>query len=68
MDALKEEKRHNEAINILEQYCDDCDKTISYAIESGHYKTAFRLCSQHNKNDIRGRSSISLINLNKMAS
>ncbi|XP_028167442.1 elongator complex protein 1 [Ostrinia furnacalis] len=53
VNALKEEKRHNEALNILEKYYDDCEKTISYAIESGHYKTALRLCSQHSKSDLR---------------
>ncbi|KAG6444956.1 hypothetical protein O3G_MSEX003635 [Manduca sexta] len=53
INGLKNEKRHNEALSILEQYYSDPDGTISYAVECGHYKTALRLCSQYSKPNLR---------------
>ncbi|CAH2982016.1 unnamed protein product [Chilo suppressalis] len=53
INTLKEEKRHQEALQILEQYYKDIDKTISYAIECGQYKTAYRLCAQYNKDELK---------------
>lgn len=53
INALREEKRHNEALIILEQYYGDCDEAISYAVECGHYKTALRLCSQYRKSELK---------------
>ncbi|KAL4704458.1 hypothetical protein ACJJTC_019557 [Scirpophaga incertulas] len=55
INILKEEKRHNEALHILEHYYNDHDKTILYAIECGQYKTAFRLCAQYNKTELRDK-------------
>ncbi|CAH2049362.1 unnamed protein product, partial [Iphiclides podalirius] len=50
--ALKEEKRHTEALIVLEQYLKNKEEAICYAIENGQYKTAIRLCSNLNKQDI----------------
>ncbi|XP_075979445.1 elongator complex protein 1 [Anticarsia gemmatalis] len=47
VEGLKEEKRHKEALIILEQYYGKGEEAVSYAVECGQYKTALRLCSQH---------------------
>ncbi|CAH0758252.1 unnamed protein product [Diatraea saccharalis] len=54
INSLKEEKRHQEALQILEQYYKDNDMSISYAIECGQYKTAYRLCSQYDRDELKG--------------
>ncbi|XP_013183864.1 elongator complex protein 1 isoform X2 [Amyelois transitella] len=53
VNGLKEEKRFDEALNILEKYCDDKEDAISFAIEKSQYKTAMRLCSQFNRDDLK---------------
>lgn len=51
---LQEEKRHQEALIIMAQYYENYEETIEYAIECGQYKTALRLCAQHQKNHLKG--------------
>ncbi|CAH0724919.1 unnamed protein product, partial [Brenthis ino] len=51
--ALKEEKRHNEALRILEQLLDNNEEIILFAIECGQYKTALRLCAKSNRLDLK---------------
>lgn len=65
MEGLKEDKRHKEALTILEQFYGNSELTISYAIECGEYKTALRLCSRYNKNNLKGlpRYIIFLLNV-----
>lgn len=54
VEGLKQEKRHKEALNILEQFYGNCELSILYAIECGDYKTALRLCSQYKKPNLKG--------------
>uniref|UniRef100_A0A1E1VXL1 Elongator complex protein 1 n=1 Tax=Pectinophora gossypiella TaxID=13191 RepID=A0A1E1VXL1_PECGO len=53
INSLKDEKRHREALSILEQFYDDKDEAIRYAIESGQYKTAIRICTQYKKDELK---------------
>ncbi|XP_014368772.2 elongator complex protein 1 [Papilio machaon] len=53
VDALKDEKRHKEALTILEQHLQNGVDAIIYAIENGQYKTAIRLLSKYNRPDLR---------------
>lgn len=55
VEGLKQEKRHKEALSILDQFCGNQEQTILYAIECGQYKTAIRLCSQYNKLNLKGK-------------
>ncbi|XP_059055717.1 elongator complex protein 1 isoform X2 [Achroia grisella] len=48
INGLKEEKRHHEALKIFEQYYENHEEAINYAIENSQYKTALRLCTQYN--------------------
>ncbi|KAJ8714548.1 hypothetical protein PYW07_002773 [Mythimna separata] len=54
VDGLKQEKRHKEALTVLDQFYGNPELTILYAIECGEYKTAIRLCSQHKKPNLKG--------------
>ena len=54
VEGLKQEKRHKEALTILDQYYNNSEVTISYAVECGQYKTALRFCSQYNKMHLKG--------------
>lgn len=54
VEGLKQEKRHKEALTILDQFYGNCEVTITYAVECGQYKTALRLCSQYNKFHLKG--------------
>lgn len=56
--ALKEEKRHEEALIILEQFYGDPEECISYAVETSHYKKALRLCSLYDKLQLKGISIV----------
>ncbi|XP_047028993.1 putative elongator complex protein 1 [Helicoverpa zea] len=51
VNGLKEQKRHKEALTVLDQYYGNNEETISYAIECGQYKTALTLCSQYQKSN-----------------
>ncbi|KAF9422466.1 hypothetical protein HW555_001864 [Spodoptera exigua] len=53
VEALKQEKRHKEALTILDQFYGNSDQTISYAIECAQYKTALRLCSKYDKLNLK---------------
>ncbi|CAH0588039.1 unnamed protein product [Chrysodeixis includens] len=53
VEGLKQEKRHKEALTILDQFCGNQEQTILYAIECGQYKTAIRLCTQYNKLNLK---------------
>ncbi|XP_052742615.1 putative elongator complex protein 1 isoform X2 [Bicyclus anynana] len=46
--ALKEEKRHKEALKIIEQL-DDEEDIINFAIECGQFKAALRFCTKFNR-------------------
>ncbi|XP_072938370.1 putative elongator complex protein 1 [Epargyreus clarus] len=61
VEGLNEEKRKKEALTILEMFCDDPEKAITYAIESGQYKSALRLCARHNKDDLKEKQLIPAI-------
>ncbi|GBP91737.1 A disintegrin and metalloproteinase with thrombospondin motifs 7 [Eumeta japonica] len=50
---LRDLKRHEESLILLEKYCDDQKKTISYAVACGHYRTALRLCGQLKETGIK---------------
>lgn len=54
MGALKEEKRHKEALIVLEQYLKNKEETIKYTIENGLYKTTIKLCSNLINQDVIG--------------
>ncbi|CAH2087106.1 unnamed protein product [Euphydryas editha] len=49
--TLKEEKRFKEALVILEQFSEESEDVIIFAIESGQYKTAMKLCAKFNHLD-----------------
>ncbi|CAG4944114.1 unnamed protein product [Parnassius apollo] len=53
VNALKDEKRHTEALTILEQYLQSTEGAIYYAVENSQYKAALRLCSIYNRPDLR---------------
>lgn len=58
--SLKEEKRFKEALTILEQYYDNKEMAIRFAIDSGQYKAAIRLCTRFQKREWRGKLFIVL--------
>ncbi|KAG2466728.1 ELP1 protein, partial [Polypterus senegalus] len=49
---LQEQRRHNEAALILEQYAKDCEEAICALIESSSWEEALRLIFLHNRHDI----------------
>lgn len=53
VETLKEEKRHKEALIILEKYYCNPEDTVSYAVQCGQYKTALLLCSQYKLPDLK---------------
>ncbi|XP_046966489.1 putative elongator complex protein 1 [Vanessa cardui] len=50
---LKDERRFKEAISILEQFSEDSEDIINFAIECGQYKAALRMCSKFNNSDFK---------------
>ncbi|KAJ2949398.1 hypothetical protein O0L34_g15312 [Tuta absoluta] len=58
--GLKNEKRHKEALTILDTFYHDEDKSqaILYAIETGQYKTAIRLCTECEKEKPKIESAV----------
>lgn len=44
--SLKEEKRFKEALAIVEEFSEDSENVIIFAIECGQYKTAMKLCTK----------------------
>ncbi|CAK1542238.1 unnamed protein product [Leptosia nina] len=46
--ALKQEKRHSEAVRILEILGDSKTEVLKYAVENGEFKSAIRLCDAYN--------------------
>ncbi|XP_068622441.1 elongator complex protein 1 [Battus philenor] len=55
VNALKNAKRHNEALVILEQHLRNTEEAIHYAVETCQYKTAIKLCSIHKRPDLRDK-------------
>ncbi|XP_038221974.1 putative elongator complex protein 1 [Zerene cesonia] len=50
--ALKQEKRHSEALRILEMVGDNENEMIMYATENGEFKSAIRICYTYDMHEM----------------
>lgn len=51
---MKEDKRFKEALAIVEEFSEDSENVIIFAIECGRYKTAMKLCTKFKHLDLIG--------------